>query len=1439
MTGVFRSIGWMALLAVVLVLVRERSAPAEEAAARAASNKIAVLLLGDHGHHHPEALAKTIAPPLGKLGIDVTFTQDVKDLNAANLAKYDCLAIYGDSGDLPAAEERALMDYVDGGKGLVAIHCASHIFRNSQAYTSLVGGRFWKHETGVFRASIIDAQHPAMRGVKSFESWDETYVHNELSEDRQVLMARIHEGAYEPWTWVRKQGKGRVYYTASGHDERTWELPAYHALLAAGILWAAGRETHDAPRLEYESAGEGLPNYQPGKGWGSEGARFTEIQKPLKPADSIKHMHLPEGFHVELYAAEPDVVKPIAMNFDFRGRLWVLESTDYPNNVLDHPDANGADRIKICEDTTGSGKADKFTVFADKLNIPTGIGFARGGVLACVSPYMLFLKDTHGRDRADERSILLSGFGRGDTHGTHSNLHYGLDNWMYGSVGYDGGNIKSAAGMRQFHQGYFRFKSDGSDFEPLTTTSNNTWGLGINESGDIFGSTANGQHSVYLSIPNRYYEAVRGWHGNGSAGIDDHKFFHPVTDDVKQVDNFNGYTAAAGHELYTARSFPKLYWDHAAMVCEPTGHLVHLDWLVARGSGFVAKDGYDLMASSDSWTAPIAAQVGPDGAVWIIDWYSPVVQHNPTPHGFQTGAGAAFITPLRDKTHGRIYRIVAGDAKLAPYPKLDPNDPATLVAALSNDNMFWRIRAQQLLVERGKDDMLPKLAELVKTDAQGLAAVHALRSMQGLGAFAADGGPWDKTLDAGLTHGWPGVRRTALGCLPKSRSSTERIVAAKLLADAEPLVRKDALLALADLPSSPKAADAILAMHAESRNYEDAWIPTAIACAAAASDDSFLIAATGAKPDSPFRPALTKTVRVVAEHFARSPETRDLAPLLAALPSADPAIGEAVVDGLAAGWPNKKIPELSDRSIADLTRLLATLGPSGRPQVVALSQRWKLTGKFAGAAADVKKAMFADLADAKRSDAARINAAKQLVVIGLDAEGTAAILDSIGAKSSPELTAGLLESLGSSQLADIGPAIVAHWDSLTPGSRPTAIATLLSRPGWTTSLVEGLEKNKITPTELSLDQQQKLSHHADATLAARAQKALARGGKLPSADRQKVVDEFLSSAQRQGDAAKGKVVFEQTCIKCHRHGTVGAKIGPDLSGIAVRKKVEILVDVLDPNRSVEGNFQQYNLVDEDGRTFSGLLVSDNKTSVELLDAEGKRTVVLRENIDSLVNTKRSLMPEGFEKLGADGVADLLEFLAQRGKFLPLPLDKVATAISTQGMFYAKDVDAERLIFDDWEPKTAFGVPFHLVDPRGHSRPNVVMLYAASGNIPPTMPKSVSIPCNAPAKAIHLLSGVSGWGFPATADHSVSMIVRLHYAGGATEDTPLRNGEAFADYIHQVDVPGSKFAFKLRNQQIRYLAVYPQKKDTIETIELVKGPDNTAPVVMAVTVETGE
>jgi hypothetical protein len=275
----------------------------------------------------------------------------------------------------------------------------------------------------------------------------------------------------------------------------------------------------------------------------------------------------------------------------------------------------------------------------------------------------------------------------------------------------------------------------------------------------------------------------------------------------------------------------------------------------------------------------------------------------------------------------------------------------------------------------------------------------------------------------------------------------------------------------------------------------------------------------------------------------------------------------------------------------------------------------------------------------------------------------------------------------------------------------------------------------------------------------------------------------------------------------------------------------------DPGRSVEGNFLQYTVSTTDGRILNGLLASETKTAIDLLDAEGKKQTILREDIEELASSKKSLMPEGFEKsVPPQGLADLLQFLSQKGKYLPLDLRKVATTTTTKRMLSDSEADVARLVFEDWGPKVVDGVPFALVDPQGDRVPNAVMLYGPFGKLPPKMPKSVTLPVNTTARAIHFLSGVSVLGYPAGREGTVSMIVRINYEDGTTEDHELKNGVDFADFNGTQDVPGSKRAFQLRGQQVRYLTVTPGKKNPIASIELIKGDDRTAPIVLAATVE---
>ncbi len=1299
-----------------------------------------------------------------------------------------------------------------------------------------------------------------MQGYGGFESWDETYVHHRHNTANRVVLETRQEGdQQEPWTWVRTHGAGRVFYTAWGHDQRTWSNPGFHNLLERGVRWAVGQDPGQAgqyvtaapfpvPKMtalrtdvapfEYVEVGSKIPNYTPGARWGTQGEAFSRMQKPLPPEESRKHYVVPEGFRIELFAADPDLGgKPICMNWEERGRLWVAETYDYPNEL--QPPGQGRDRIRICEDTDGDWRADKFTVFAEQLSIPTSLTFYRGGVIVFDGTRTLYLKDTDGDDVADVRQELFGTWNQGDTHGGPSNMQYGLDNWIWAMQGYNNSALDVGGQTHRFRMGFFRFKPDGSQLEFIRSTDNNTWGLGISEEGIIFGSTANRNPSVYMPIPNRYYEAVRGWTPSLMLNtIADTYLFAPITEKVRQVDQHGGYTAAAGHALYTARRYPQPYWNRTAFVNGPTGHLTGTFVLQPDGSDFRSTSPFNLVASDDEWSAPIMSEVGPDGNMWVLDWYNYIVQHNPTPAGFQTGKGNAYETDLRDKKHGRIYRVVYGEDQ-QPFSLADAT-PGQLVDALRHPTMLWRKHAQRLLVERGERDVVPDLLALVENhdvDAVGLnvAAIHALWTLHGLGACDGSDPAVTQALTRALQHPSAGVRRNAVQVLPPTAQSVAAILNADLLQDTDAQVRLLTLLSIADLPSSDEVGPALVNVMKHPDNQRDKWIPDAVVSAAARNSPSFLesVAAGGQAPER-----LLTLIPVIAEHFARGAPTDQVASVVHRLAAAEPAVAEAVVRGLSAGWPRDARPTLGAAMEEDLQRIADRISLAGRADLLKLAATWG-SDRFAKYAAEIAASMVAIVHNEELANAARAAAARQLVEFaGDDPAATSGILDALTPRTPPELAVELLSALQNSQASQTGSQIADQLPSFTPALRNTGLAVLLSRPQWTRALLEAIATGKAQISDLSLDQQRALAEHPDKAIRDQAAQLLAQGGALPNPDRLKVLEQWLPITHITGDPEAGKKVYTEQCAKCHMHSGEGQSIGPDLTGMAVHPKEELLIHLLDPNRSVEGNFRVYTVITVDGRVLNGLLASESRTAIELYDAEGKKQTLLREDIDELVASPKSLMPEGFEKqVNRQQLTDLLEFLTQRGRFLPLDLRKAATITSVRGMFNSRDAAVERLVFQDWSPKTFADVPFHLVNPQDGRVANAILLHGPMGAVCREMPRQVELPVNSPARAIHMLSGVSGWGYPLGEPGSVSMVVRLHYADGQTEDHSLKNGEHFADYIRRVDVPESEFAFGLRGQQLRYLAVVPQRAEVIASIELIKGPDRTSPVVMAITVET--
>ena len=828
-----------------------------------------ILFLGDNGHHKPAERVPQLMAALGNKGINVTYTDKLADINPDNLAKYDGLLIYANWDSISRPQEQALLTFVQSGKGLIPVHCASYCFRNSAEYVDkVVGGQFWRHKMDTIQTRFTKPNDALTMGLPSFKAYDETYLHSHLQADNNVLAVREVKADQlkdladatergpgrpnakeEPYTWTRTYGKGRVFYTAYGHDERTWSQAGFQQLLERGIMWSVGervkklRDDLQPQAFAYDEAN--LPNYEK-----RPGPQLR--QQALSPEESMKHIQVPTDFTLNLFAHEPNVMHPIAMAWDERGRLYVLITKDYPN---DRKATGGSDYIVICEDTDKDGKADKFTNFAEGMNIPTGMAFGNGGLYVSQAPHMLFLQDTNGDDKADVKKVLFTGFGTFDTHAGPSNLHYGFDNWIWGSVGYSGfkGLVGSSKDTLQFGQGFFRFKTDGSKLEYMTSTSNNTWGMAFDETGNVFGSTANNAHGWYMPIPKHYFAGAAHLRENGSRSTDTHKDMKPITEKVRQVDVFGGFTAAAGHNFYTARAFPKAYWNRVAFVAEPTGHILHQNVMVPKGTDFSDKEGdgvgFNLMAGADEWFSPVFAEVGPDGAVWVADWYSYIIQHNPVPKGFENGKGNAYQTDLRDFTHGRIYRVGYKNAPAYTPMTLSKDRPAELVAALKNTNMFWRTTAQRLLIERNNKDrsvatVVPQLIELVRdqsVDEIGLnpGAIHALWTLHGLGEISemTSGGSQSRLRDVisiALKHPCSGVRKTAVQVMPLSTETATVLIQNNMLNDVDPLVSLNTLLVLSEVPPTPAVQQAILDRMEKAtgtNEINDRWMPEAFAVA--------------------------------------------------------------------------------------------------------------------------------------------------------------------------------------------------------------------------------------------------------------------------------------------------------------------------------------------------------------------------------------------------------------------------------------------------------------------------------------------------------------------------------------------------------------------------------------------------------------------------------
>ncbi|MBW3600872.1 MAG: dehydrogenase, partial [Planctomycetes bacterium] len=432
---------------------------------------------------------------------------------------------------------------------------------------------------------------------------------------------------------------------------------------------------------------------------------------PLSPEEAIAKMVVPEGFSVELVAAEPDIRNPVAMTFDEKGRIWLTESFEYPRLEP----GSGRDRVKVLEDTDRDGRVDKVTVFAEGLNIPSGIAVGHGGVWIANAPDILFMQDSDGDLKADTSEVVVTGFGRTDTHELPNSLTWGPDGWLYGLNGvFNHSQVRHKGKDYQFTCALFRIHPQTRDFELFAEGTSNPWGIAWDPEGSAFVSACVIDHLWHLTESGYY-------HRQGGP-------YPPFTWKIESiVDHKHQKAAYCGIHYFDSDAYPPEYRDRLYMG-NIHGNCINVDKLRREGATYFAAGEPDLLTANDVWFMPVVQKTGPDGCLYVLDWYDRY-------HCYQD---ARADPEGIDRGRGRLYRIRYQDTPHAADFDLAAESDEELIERLHSGNVFFRDIAQRLLIERNSDAARGKLEQLVLSDAPRKTRMHALWSLVGTGRLDTD-----------------------------------------------------------------------------------------------------------------------------------------------------------------------------------------------------------------------------------------------------------------------------------------------------------------------------------------------------------------------------------------------------------------------------------------------------------------------------------------------------------------------------------------------------------------------------------------------------------------------------------------------------------------------------------------------------------------------------
>lgn len=1006
--------------------------------------------------------------------------------------------------------------------------------------------------------------------------------------------------------------------------------------------------------------------------------------EPRDPQTAAKMMTVPEGFTVEVVAAEPDIVNPVAMAIDERGRFWITESLEYPRK---EPGV-GKDRVKILEDTDGDGKADKFTVFLDGLNIPSGVQVGHGGVWIANSPDILFVPDADRDGKPDgPAQVVVTGFGRTDTHELPNSLTWGPDGWLYGLNGvFNFSHVKYAKENPNYekvggdkHPGWpltcamFRIHPRTREFQVFCEGTSNPWGIAFNDEGDAFVSACVIDHLWHL-VETGYY------HRQGGP-------YPPHTWKIDSIVKHKHQKAAyCGITWFDSDAYPEKYRKKLYMG-NIHGGCINVDRIERNGSTYAGFGEDDFLTANDAWFMPVVQKTGPDGCLYILDWYDRYHCYqdaNRDPKGI-------------DRLKGRLYRVRYEGERRGVSPTWKAFDLAKdtddqLIEKLGDANVWTRETAQRLLQERNSADTASRLLKrLVASTESTIATRHEVFALAGhdLARFNLSYHP----LMPLTKHSDPFLRAWTIRLLGlhaynnphnvASEASSDQVFLSAGLMDDSPAVRLQAAIVVGkQTVKNSNYVDYGSPLAKSLQRFPDNLHYARIVWQSLKSlmDDEQSSAATFLKEIVTDNSAAAREIqpRLIEWKLTRRPHADPIAQFFSSVRDRNSQLARdvllAVTAKVQSGEFKGELLEQLKTAMAEPLKPLLTIDSTHplRLEASLLALSWK-DQKGVGVARSTAMNL-------KESPARRLAAYNALIACQDGCvEQVAREIFARKQEESPQFVGDILNSLGRSERPTLGEAIVKYQSTFPPELQPKAIELLTQRPVWAKTLLKAVGDKKVAANAINVNQARRLYDTKDAEVRELLAKHWGQVREGRSPDRDKIIAEMRSLIRKSpGDSMKGEAAFKKVCAQCHKMYGEGAEVGPDITLNGRNDYTQLLSNVFDPSLVIGAGYRSYTVLTEGGRVINGLLVEESPQRIVLKVQGGKQEIVPRDDIDEFKVSEISLMPEQLEKqLSQQEIIDLFAYITldkppqdQSAKRLPGVYDVVPRASESATDFAA-------------------------------------------------------------------------------------------------------------------------------------------------------------------------